>query len=59
MIVVKFVATYRLDEPTVTAEFEPAEVATPGSGQHDTVWGLSHFVEWQCIAGSDLFMLAD
>lgn len=40
------VFTYRLDKPTVTTEFEPAEVATPRRGQHDTVGGLGHFVEW-------------
>lgn len=46
--------TYRLDKPTSTTKFEPAEVATPRRGQHDTVGGLSHFVEWQCVAGCNL-----
>lgn len=38
--------TYRLDKPTVTTKFEPAEVTAPRRGQHNTIGSLGHFVEW-------------
>lgn len=54
IIFIECLFTYRLDKPTVTTKFEPAEVATPRCGQHNTVGGLCHFVEWQCVARSNL-----
>lgn len=47
-------STYRLHKPSITSEFKPSQMTTPGSSHHDTIRRALDLVEWESFATSNL-----